>query len=63
MAYIGRSGWNNLELSGAIRDDEHLRAVDDSYLMVTGKLPARLRPAGWDALAGRSGTISDAQTG
>lgn len=49
MAYIGRSGWNNLNLGGAIPDDELLEAVDDSYLMVTGKLPKSLRPVGWDA--------------
>lgn len=49
MGYIGRSGWNNLEIRGAIPDDELLAAVDDSYLLVASKLPKRLRPDGWDA--------------
>ena len=31
MAYIGRSGWNTLDLGGAIPDDEILDAVHDSY--------------------------------
>ncbi|MGZ5398726.1 MAG: MmcQ/YjbR family DNA-binding protein [Nocardioides sp.] len=44
MAYIGRSGWNDLGFGGAIRDDELLEAVDDSYRLVVGKLPKRLRP-------------------
>ncbi|KAB2807567.1 hypothetical protein F9L07_26425 [Pimelobacter simplex] len=49
MAYIGRSGWNTLALSGAIPDDELLEAVDESYRAVVAKLPKSLRPAGWDA--------------
>lgn len=49
LPYIGRSGWNSLNLDGAIPDDELLEAVDDSYRLVTGKLPKSLRPAGWDA--------------
>lgn len=48
-AYIGRSGWNDLALDGAIPDEEILEAVDESYLMVVAKLPKRLRPEGWDA--------------
>lgn len=48
MAYIGRSGWNDLALRGAIPEDEVLDAVDVSYRLVVGKLPARLRPDGWD---------------
>ena len=49
MAYIGRSGWNNLRFGGAIDDDELRAAVDDSYALVVGKLPKKHRPEGWDA--------------
>lgn len=49
MAYIGRSGWNDLVLAGAIPDDELLEAVDESYRMVVSKLPKSRRPEGWDA--------------
>lgn len=49
MAYIGRSGWNTLAITGGIPDDELLEAVDESYRMVTGGLPKKLRPEGWDA--------------
>ena len=48
MAYIGRSGWNNLSFSGAIPDDELLDAVDESYRLVVSKLPKKHRPEGWD---------------
>ena len=34
MAYIGRSGWNDLAFGGAIPDDELLEAVDESYRLV-----------------------------
>jgi predicted DNA-binding protein (MmcQ/YjbR family) len=44
MPYIGRSGWNNLAIGGAIDDDEILEAVDSSYAMVVGKLPKKDRP-------------------
>jgi predicted DNA-binding protein (MmcQ/YjbR family) len=46
MAYIGRSGWNNLRIGGAIPDDELLEAVDASYDTVVSKLPKKDRPAG-----------------
>jgi len=49
MAYIGRSGWNTLAFGGAITDEELLEAVDESYRIVVGRLPAKHRPAGWDA--------------
>ena len=49
MRYIGRSGWNNLALVGDIPDDELLEAVDESYRLVVGGLPAKLRPEGWDS--------------
>ncbi|MGD0553515.1 MAG: MmcQ/YjbR family DNA-binding protein [Streptosporangiaceae bacterium] len=44
MAYIGRSGWNNLGVGGAIPDDEVLEAVDASYATVVSKLPKKDRP-------------------
>ncbi len=46
-AYIGRSGWNQLRLDGAIPDDELFEAVDASYDRVVAKLPKRDRPPGW----------------
>ena len=45
MAYIGRSGWNNLHVGGAIPDDELLDAVDASYDAIVSKLPKKDRPA------------------
>ncbi len=44
-AYIGRSGWNSLDLGKSIDDDELREAVDDSYLAVVSKLPKKHRPA------------------
>jgi predicted DNA-binding protein (MmcQ/YjbR family) len=46
MAYIGRSGWNTLDIGGTIPDEEVLEAVDASYAAVVAKLPRRQRPAG-----------------
>jgi predicted DNA-binding protein (MmcQ/YjbR family) len=48
MRYIGRSGWNSLAFHGAIGDDELCEAVDESYLLVVGKLAKKHRPAGWE---------------
>jgi predicted DNA-binding protein (MmcQ/YjbR family) len=48
MAYIGRSGWNDLALGGAIGDDELIEAVDESYALVVGRLPRKHRPPGWE---------------
>jgi len=45
MAYIGRSGWNNLAFGAAIPDDELCDAVDASYEMVVSKLPKKHRPS------------------
>jgi predicted DNA-binding protein (MmcQ/YjbR family) len=45
MPYIGRSGWNTLQVGGAIPDDELLEAVDASYDFVVAKLPKKDRPA------------------
>jgi predicted DNA-binding protein (MmcQ/YjbR family) len=44
MAYIGRSGWNTLQIGGAIPDEEILDAVDASYEAVVSKLPRKDRP-------------------
>ena len=49
MAYIGRSGWNDLSFRGEIPDDELLEAVDESYRLVVSGLAAKHRPAGWDS--------------
>ena len=43
-AYIGRFGWNSIQLDG-IPDDELAELVDASYDAVVAKLPKRLRPA------------------
>ena len=48
MAYIGRSGWNNLAVGGAIPDEEIREAVDESYRRVVYRLPRSVRPAGWE---------------
>jgi predicted DNA-binding protein (MmcQ/YjbR family) len=47
--YIGRSGWNRLQVGGAIPDDELLEAIDESYARIVGRLPRKHRPEGWDA--------------
>jgi predicted DNA-binding protein (MmcQ/YjbR family) len=47
MAYIGRSGWNDLSFDGQIPDDELYEAIDESYRLVVEKLPKKLRPDGW----------------
>ncbi len=49
MAYIGRSGWNNLAFGGAISGEEILEAVEDSYQLVVAGLPKKHRPMGWEA--------------
>lgn len=48
MAYIGRSGWNDLKLAGAISDDELVEAVEESYRLVVSRLPKKDRPDGWE---------------
>ena len=45
MAYIGRSGWNTLQVGGAIPDEEIREAIDSSYDAVLSKLPKKDRPA------------------
>ena len=44
MAYIGRFGWNTLDIGGAIPDDEVLEAIDASYEQIVAKLPKAQRP-------------------
>jgi predicted DNA-binding protein (MmcQ/YjbR family) len=44
MPYIGRYGWNRLQVGGAIPDDELLEAVDVSYDLVVSKLAKKDRP-------------------
>ena len=45
MPYLGRSGWNNLQISGAIPDDEIVEAIDASYDAVVSRLPKKDRPS------------------
>lgn len=54
MAYIGRSGWNDLALAGAIADDELVEAVEESYRLVVSRLPKRDRPDGWFSVGASS---------
>jgi predicted DNA-binding protein (MmcQ/YjbR family) len=44
MAYIGRSGWNTLDIGGAISDGEILEALEASYATIVAKLPKSRRP-------------------
>jgi predicted DNA-binding protein (MmcQ/YjbR family) len=44
MAYIGRSGWNQLQIGGAIPDDEIFEAIDASYHTILSKIPKKHRP-------------------
>ena len=48
VRYIGRSGWNDLRVNGAIDDEDLFEAVDESYRLVVGKLPKKHRPEDWD---------------
>jgi predicted DNA-binding protein (MmcQ/YjbR family) len=41
--YIGRSGWNRLNIDGGIPDDELREAIDTSYELVVAGLPKKLR--------------------
>lgn len=44
MAYIGRRGWNDLRIGGAIPDAVIREAVDTSYDLVVSRLPKSRRP-------------------
>ena len=48
-AYIGRFGWNSVQLDGSVPDDDLEELIDDSYQLIAAKLPKAKRPAGWDA--------------
>jgi predicted DNA-binding protein (MmcQ/YjbR family) len=50
MPYIGRSGWNNLALAGAIPDEELLEAVEESYHLVVTGIARKHRPPGWETV-------------
>lgn len=52
MPYIGRSGWNRLQVGGAIPDDDVCDAIDLSYSTVVAKLPKKHRPVGSGPPAG-----------
>jgi len=45
MPYIGRSGWNTLQIGGAIADGEGREAIDASYEAIVSKLAKKDRPA------------------
>jgi len=47
MAYIGRSGWNDLRVGGAIPDEVVREAVDTSYDLVVRRLAKSRRPPGY----------------
>jgi len=44
MAYIGRSGWNTLDLNETIDDDEIREAIDESYATIVTRLAKKHRP-------------------
>ena len=44
MAYIGRYGWNTLDVGGAIPASELREAIDSSYSDVVARLPRSRRP-------------------
>lgn len=48
MAYIGRSGWNNLSFTGDIPDEDLFDAIDESYRLVVSKIAKKHRPEDWD---------------
>jgi predicted DNA-binding protein (MmcQ/YjbR family) len=48
MPYIGRSGWNTLDVGSDIPDDEICEAIDESYAFVLAKIPKKHRPASAD---------------
>jgi predicted DNA-binding protein (MmcQ/YjbR family) len=42
--YIGRYGWNRVQLGGTVLDDDVLELLDTSYDAVVAKLPKSKRP-------------------
>lgn len=45
MPYLGRHGWTDLRLRGAIGDDEILEAIRESHERIVAGLPKKSRPA------------------
>jgi predicted DNA-binding protein (MmcQ/YjbR family) len=45
-AYIGRYGWNAVDWTGPVPDDEVLELVDASYDAIVAALPKARRPVG-----------------
>jgi predicted DNA-binding protein (MmcQ/YjbR family) len=45
-SYIGRYGWNAVDWTGPVPDDEVRELIDASYDAAVGALPKRRRPAG-----------------
>lgn len=45
MAYIGRFGWNSVQIDGEVPQDELLELVDLSYDAIVAKLPKSKRPS------------------
>jgi predicted DNA-binding protein (MmcQ/YjbR family) len=43
--YVGRYGWNSVDLAGGVPDDEVRELVDESYAAAVTALPKRRRPA------------------
>jgi predicted DNA-binding protein (MmcQ/YjbR family) len=43
-AYIGRYGWNRVQLAGSVPDDDVLELLDGSYDAIVAKLPKSKRP-------------------
>jgi predicted DNA-binding protein (MmcQ/YjbR family) len=43
--YIGRYGWNSVDWTGPVPDDEVRELIDASYDAIVAALPARRRPA------------------
>lgn len=43
-AYIGRYGWNRVELDGTVPDDDLCELIDTSYDSIVAKLPKSRRP-------------------
>ena len=44
-SYIGRYGWNSVDWTGPVPDDDVLELVDASYDAAVAALPKRRRPA------------------
>lgn len=41
--HMSKKHWNTIEMDGSVPDDLFLEWIDDSYNLVAGKLPQRLR--------------------